>query len=79
MTTAQYLSAAVTVAVLTVVLGTSPTDGRFRWAFLVTVAAATAGAILAAASYGVDRVTNHMPAAGAAARAHGGPTQLNIS
>ncbi|MGV9771616.1 MFS transporter [Streptosporangium sp. NPDC003464] len=48
LTTSQYLSAAVTVAVLTLVLGASPDDGSFRAAFLITTAAAAAGAVLAA-------------------------------
>jgi predicted MFS family arabinose efflux permease len=44
LTTSQYLSGAVTVAVLTLVL-----DGHgFRWAFAITAAAALAGAFLAA-------------------------------
>jgi MFS family permease len=51
LTTSQYLSAAVTVAVLTIVLGDSPGDGRFRAAFLVTAAAAVAGAALIAARH----------------------------
>jgi MFS family permease len=47
LTTAQYLSGAVTIAILTLVLGTSPSDGSFRTAFLVTTVAAMAGAALA--------------------------------
>lgn len=46
-TTAQYLSAAFTVAVLTLVLGDGPGDGGFRAAFLITTAAAAAGVVLA--------------------------------
>ena len=45
LTTSQYLSGAVTVAVLTLVL-----DGHgFRWAFAITAVAALAGAVLAVA------------------------------
>ncbi|MGH3762608.1 MFS transporter [Actinophytocola sp.] len=51
LTTSQYLSAAVTVSVLTLVLGPAPGDGQFRAAFLVTAAAAAAGAALATRSY----------------------------
>jgi MFS family permease len=47
LTTSQYLSAAVTVAVLTLVLGPAPDHAAFRVAFLVTTVAATAGAALA--------------------------------
>jgi predicted MFS family arabinose efflux permease len=47
MTTSQYLSAAVTVALLTIVLGPVPEAGEFRWAFLVTTGFAVAGALLA--------------------------------
>ena len=48
LTTSQYLSGALTVAVLTLVLGPSPDDGQFRTAVLVTGAAAAAGFVLAA-------------------------------
>lgn len=51
LTTSQYLSAAVTVAILTLVLGPAPDDGAFRAAFLVTTAAAAAGIVLATWSY----------------------------
>jgi len=47
MTTSQYLSAAVTVALLTIVLGPVPEAGEFRWAFLVTTGFAVTGALLA--------------------------------
>jgi MFS family permease len=47
LTTSQYLSAAITVAVLTLVLGPAPEHAAFRVAFLVTTAAAVAGAALA--------------------------------
>jgi len=47
LTTSQYLSAAVTVAVLTLVLGPAPDEGAFRAAFLVTAVAAAAGLMLA--------------------------------
>jgi fucose permease len=46
LTTSQYLSAAVTVAVLTLVLGPAPDHAAFRAAFLVTAGAALAGASL---------------------------------
>ncbi|MEU7854844.1 MFS transporter [Nonomuraea sp. NPDC049141] len=48
LTTSQYLSGAVTVAVLTLVLGMSPGHGDFRTAFLLTTAAAALGGVLAA-------------------------------
>jgi MFS family permease len=47
LTTSQYLSGAVTVAVLTLVLGVSPGHGDFRTAFLLTTAAAVLGGVLA--------------------------------
>lgn len=43
LTAAQYFSAAVTVAILTIVLDASPGEDRFSWAFLVTVVAAIGG------------------------------------
>lgn len=43
LTTAQYLSGALTIAVLTVVLGQSPDNSRFRAAFLVISGAAVLG------------------------------------
>ncbi|MCM0673346.1 MFS transporter [Micromonospora phytophila] len=46
LTTSQYLSGALTVAVLTLTLGPSPDYLNFRTAFLVTTAAAAAGAAL---------------------------------
>ncbi|MFF4183317.1 MFS transporter [Streptomyces sp. NPDC001691] len=49
LTTSQYLSGAVTVAVLTLTLGPSPDHVSFRLAFLLTTAAAAAGAALVAA------------------------------
>jgi hypothetical protein len=48
LTTSQYLSGAVTVAVLTLALGPSPDYTGFRLAFLLTTAAAAAGLVLAA-------------------------------
>jgi EmrB/QacA subfamily drug resistance transporter len=48
LTTSQYLSGAVTVAILTLVLGPSPTYNAFRTAFLLTTAAAVAGSVLIA-------------------------------
>ncbi|HEY7593734.1 MAG TPA: MFS transporter [Actinophytocola sp.] len=50
LTTSQYLSAAVTLAVLTLVLGPAPDHAAFRAAFLVTTAAAAGGLALATAS-----------------------------
>ncbi|MEU2971559.1 MFS transporter [Nocardiopsis alba] len=46
MTTSQYLSAAVTVALLTIILGTDPTGVEFRWAFGLTAAFAAAGMLI---------------------------------
>ncbi|MDT7598360.1 MAG: hypothetical protein QOK26_437, partial [Pseudonocardiales bacterium] len=43
----QYLSGAVTVAVLTLALGPAPDPASFRTAFLLTTAAAAAGLVLA--------------------------------
>jgi hypothetical protein len=51
LTTSQYLSAAITVAALTLVLGPSPNDDRFRTAFLITAGAAVAGIVLIAAQH----------------------------
>ena len=51
LTTSQYLSAAVTVAVLTLVLGPAPDAAAYRAAFLVTAAAAAAGLTLATRNY----------------------------
>ncbi|MBM7787795.1 MFS transporter [Tenggerimyces flavus] len=48
LTTSQYLAGALTIAVLTIVLGPDPTDGQFRAAFLLTAAAAAGGAAIAA-------------------------------
>ncbi|HEY8373456.1 MAG TPA: MFS transporter [Pseudonocardiaceae bacterium] len=47
MTTAQYISGALGVAVLVLVLGPNPDDQRFFWAFITTAAAAAAGVLLA--------------------------------
>lgn len=47
LTTSQYLSGAVTVAVLTLTLGPAPGPASFRTAFLLTTAAAAAGLVLA--------------------------------
>lgn len=51
MTTAQYLSAAIAIAILTLVLGTSPTNHSFRTAFLITAAAAVLGIVVVAAQH----------------------------
>lgn len=50
LTTSQYLAGAVTVAVLTLVLGPSPDHPDFRTAFLLTTAAAAIGLVIAAAA-----------------------------
>ncbi len=49
LTTSQYLSGAITIAILTLVLGSAPNDDGFRTTFLLTTAAAVAGIILIAA------------------------------
>lgn len=49
LSTSQYLSGAVTVAILTLVPGAAPAQPQFRTAFLVTGAAALAGVLLAVA------------------------------
>lgn len=46
LTTSQYLSAAVTVAVLTIVLGTDPDATQFRYAFIVAATAAILGLLV---------------------------------
>jgi len=48
LTTSQYLAGALTLAVLTLVLGRSPDHANFRTAFLLTTAAAALGIVLAA-------------------------------
>lgn len=48
LTTSQYLSGALTIAVLTLMLGSSPGNAAFRTAFLVITAAAALGAGLIA-------------------------------
>jgi hypothetical protein len=48
LTTSQYLSAAITVAILTIVLGVSPDDDTFQAGFLIITAAAAAGIVLIA-------------------------------
>ncbi|MET0136464.1 MAG: hypothetical protein ABW215_22995, partial [Kibdelosporangium sp.] len=47
MTTSQYMAGALGVAVLVLVLGASPDEGRFAWAFVTTAVAAGLGAMLA--------------------------------
>lgn len=61
LTTSQYLSGALTVAVLALVLGPSPGDADFRTAFLITTAAATAGLVLIATRH--RRLTTHVSTA----------------
>ncbi len=56
--TSQYLAGAVTVAVLTLVLGAERSTGGFRVAFLITAAAAAAGVALASAS---GRAASRLP------------------
>jgi EmrB/QacA subfamily drug resistance transporter len=48
LTTSQYLSGALTIAVLTLALGPSPDHANFRTAFLLTTVAAGLGLVLAA-------------------------------
>ncbi len=48
LTTSQYLSGALTVALLTLVLGNSASYPRFRWSFALITVAAVAGLILIA-------------------------------
>jgi MFS family permease len=48
LTTSQYLSGALTVAVLTLALGPSPDHAGFRTAFLLITAAAASGLVLVA-------------------------------
>jgi MFS family permease len=49
LTTSQYLSGALTLAILTLALGPSPDNARFQIAFLITTVAAAAGLGLIAA------------------------------
>lgn len=62
LTTSQYLSGALTLAVLTLVLGPSPDLVSFRAAFLVTTAAAVAGMILAVVRRGGPGAAGPAPA-----------------
>ncbi len=55
LTTSQYLSGALTIAVLTLVLGPAADETRFRVAFLVTAGAATLGLLIRAAGRGRQR------------------------
>ena len=48
LTTSQYLSGAVTLAILTLVLGSEPQHSEFRLALLITGVAASMGVVLAA-------------------------------
>ncbi len=50
LTTSQYLSGALTLAILTIALGTSPGNAAFRTSFLIITAAAVAGAVLVAST-----------------------------
>lgn len=47
MTTSQYMSGALGIAVLTLVLGPGPNEGAFTWAFVTTAIAAALGVLLA--------------------------------
>ncbi|HUR09653.1 MAG TPA: MFS transporter [Nonomuraea sp.] len=69
LTTSQYLSGAVTVAVLTLVLGVSPGYGDFRIAFLLTTVAAALGGALAVAR-GRSSAEAPAPADPSLSRAH---------
>ncbi|MBV8931113.1 MAG: MFS transporter, partial [Kutzneria sp.] len=55
LTTSQYVAGALTVAVLTLVLGSSPDDAHFQAAFLLTAVAAASGFGLAVG------MANHVP------------------
>jgi EmrB/QacA subfamily drug resistance transporter len=46
MTTSQYISGALGIAVLVLVLGSNPNEGNFAWAFITTAIAAVLGAAL---------------------------------
>ncbi len=48
MTTSQYLSGALTIAVLTITIGAAPGYGNFRDAFLITAAASASGIVMIA-------------------------------
>ncbi|MEV5410725.1 MFS transporter [Thermopolyspora sp. NPDC052614] len=63
-TTSQYLAAALTVAALTLVLGSEPGDDAFRAAFLGTAVAAAAGVALALLAHGRRRWRGHGDRAG---------------
>jgi multisubunit Na+/H+ antiporter MnhB subunit len=47
MTTTQYMSGALGIAVLVLVLGPAPQQSAFGWAFVTTAVAAALGALLA--------------------------------
>ena len=51
LTTSQYLSAAITVAMLTIVLGSNPDAQSFRYAFFVTALAALVGLVVGYAAH----------------------------
>lgn len=63
LTTSQYVSGALTVAVLTIVRGGSPREAEFRTAFLLTAGAAASGLLLVA-------IRQQRLAAGAGPSAH---------
>ena len=68
LTTSQYLSGALTIAVLTLILEPSPGEAGYRTAFLVITAAALAGAVLS-----VGRRRGSRPAADVPLTAATGP------
>ena len=61
LTTSQYLSGALTVAVLTLALGPTPDHASTRTAFLITTAAAAVGILLAALTDRRPRALRHAP------------------
>ncbi|RCG33287.1 MFS transporter [Sphaerisporangium album] len=63
MTTAQYMSGALGVAILVLVLGPNPQAGDFGWAFATTAAAAGLGAVLSWSGLARRRSRSAAPAA----------------
>jgi len=74
LTTAQYVSGAVTVAVLTVVLGTHPDAGAFHTAFALTTVAALAGAALSLRAVSARPAAEELRAAGCRSATPEGPS-----
>jgi hypothetical protein len=61
LTTSQYLSGALTVAVLTLALGPTPDHAGARTAFLITTAAAALGVLLATTTRTRHRTPSRAP------------------